>query len=287
MNWCDRKYKLIIVSALCLFLSIGLINCSGKDGNGISLSKNREIDLIKNGVLELDKTVTVGNALEGYKYFNKKEWKVVEDSQKRKSVEFYGTIDLPSVYEGIEPKLKQDLLSTVNDSVYYVKFNISADNKSFSVAGGGEKVSFKNGKKYEDDQDAQSLLISGALQNIFKNQMISLSCRNQYIVEKYMAFPLTQEEREKLENKYKQLDARVGELWRNYEDMKRNRAAIEQRELAKRDAEKDRDDFYKERDKVCNAQSGESTKLNCLIQRTEQKVDWLKYEVGSSASGRK
>jgi uncharacterized protein YecT (DUF1311 family) len=260
------KTRLIFMIFLLSFLV--LIGCGGKDGNSINIKQNKEIDGVKNGVLELDKTVTVGNALEGYKYFSKKEWRLVEDPQKRKTVEFLGTLDLASVYEKLEPKLKENLLSTVNDCVYYIKFNMSADNQSFSLASGGEKVSFKNGKIREENYDASTLLRMNIIQDMFQNKMISFDCANQNIVERYIAFPLTQEERDKLSKKYSELDSKIKELYNEILSHTKSGPSLISRT-------NDRDNWFKERDAKCNAQSGESTKLNCLISMTEQQIRQL------------
>lgn len=45
-------------------------------------SSNPE-DVVKSGTLQIDSSVTVGDALNGYQYFDDREWKSFEDSQKR------------------------------------------------------------------------------------------------------------------------------------------------------------------------------------------------------------
>ena len=264
----SKHIKIIIL----LFSLLVFINCGGKEEKNVSIKQNKEIDSVKHGVLEFDKTVTVGNALEGYKFFTKKEWKFAEDAQKRKTVEFLGTLNPADVYGNIDPKLREKLLSTVNECVFYVKFNMSADNQNFSVAGGGERIKFKNDKTYESNLDTESLWSSGKIQNIFQNKMISSDCSNQYLVERYIAFPITQEERDRMVKRYDELDKKVGELWASI-------LAQQKYDHQKLSWQKTRDSWYEERDKQCNAKSGESTKLNCLIAETEQKIERLVYQI--------
>jgi len=48
----------------------------------------RDISLVKNGYLNFDQSLTVGQAFETYKYFGKKEWTTLKDERGRKYVIF-------------------------------------------------------------------------------------------------------------------------------------------------------------------------------------------------------
>ncbi|HBG05739.1 MAG: hypothetical protein A2075_06120 [Geobacteraceae bacterium GWC2_58_44] len=55
-----------------IVLAVGIFTgCSPKD----------DLSIAKKGYLELDKKITVGQALDGYKYFGKKEWQAVKTPQ--------------------------------------------------------------------------------------------------------------------------------------------------------------------------------------------------------------
>lgn len=62
----------------------------------MSLFITDPIDLVKNGRMDFDKSVTIGQALEHYKYFNKIVWTKSVDPQGRMIVKFAGRIDFKS-----------------------------------------------------------------------------------------------------------------------------------------------------------------------------------------------
>lgn len=65
--------------------------------NVMSGCSNNAIDIVKNGTLSIDKSTTVGNALENYVYFSKITWNSFEDSQKRRIVEFVGYLNIEKI----------------------------------------------------------------------------------------------------------------------------------------------------------------------------------------------
>lgn len=72
-------YYLLITLAL---VSIGLLSgCSKMGGGG-------DVSIVKNGYLNFDKSITVGQAFDGYKYFKTKEWKATKTEQGRRLVLF-------------------------------------------------------------------------------------------------------------------------------------------------------------------------------------------------------
>jgi hypothetical protein len=51
-----------------------------------------DVDLVKSGVLDMDKSLTVGNALDGNKFFKSKKWEAKKDEQGRRFVVFTGEL---------------------------------------------------------------------------------------------------------------------------------------------------------------------------------------------------
>lgn len=153
-----------------------LLNCSGGGGSS-------DISTVKNGTLGLDTSVTVGNAFEGYKLFTKKEWKALSDPQKRRIVEFSGTLDMPAIlkkykdlsaqggnlgqhfqkeYENI-----QKVANKANECAYFAQFYIAQDGKSFSLNKSGIRYALKDGKRHEGTfQDYELNLV---MPGIYKN----------------------------------------------------------------------------------------------------------------------
>lgn len=81
----------------------------------ISLFITDPIDLVKNGRMDFDKSVSIGQALENYKYYNKTVWTKSADPQGRTIVKFAGRIDFKS-YLGtkVEERYRTSTL-TAND----------------------------------------------------------------------------------------------------------------------------------------------------------------------------
>jgi hypothetical protein len=60
-----------------------------------------QIDLVKDGTLNYDKSLTVGEALEDYSYFKDTSWNLIEADQGRKVVEFSGTLNCKRMLEDL------------------------------------------------------------------------------------------------------------------------------------------------------------------------------------------
>ncbi len=105
----------LFASAVILFIFAG---CTGSN-----LEKT-----VKSGTLDIDKSVTVGDALNGYKYFGKdKEWSTLVDSQGRQVVQFRGEIDfdkfIDASSEGIT--VTEDMLKKMKDNMNQIQSTIS------------------------------------------------------------------------------------------------------------------------------------------------------------------
>jgi len=144
-----------------------IINCGGGGGS------SSDISTVKKGTLGLDNSVTVGNALEGYKLFTKKEWKSLSDPQKRRIVEFSGTMDKQNTQKAFNPDtLIFDMLNVLNNKTkeysYYVQFLISADGKEFSVGKSGFRYVLSSGEVY-DGEPMSDNNAGEVLSSIYKN----------------------------------------------------------------------------------------------------------------------
>jgi hypothetical protein len=65
-----------------------------------------DISTVKNGYINFDKSITVGQAFEGYKYFGKKEWTTLKDEQGRRYVNF-------------KTQMNQNYVNEINDRIKY------------------------------------------------------------------------------------------------------------------------------------------------------------------------
>ena len=99
---------LLISFALSIFIIINLLGCSVKSADDVSM--------IKSGYLEFDKSLTTGQALDGYKYFKTKSWKPFVTEQGRRIVEFTGVVDMDN------PDIKNNISKALYDASVPAKF---------------------------------------------------------------------------------------------------------------------------------------------------------------------
>ena len=131
-------------------------------------SKTDPIMLVKNGTLDFDKSVTVGNALDNYKYFSNQSWRSFVDDQKRTVVEFTALFDynkfVGAEIEGIT--ITDAMLTRAKAKLgeltltYLVQFKIAADGKSFELAYSATKMtgrSKETGKLTDGDMPDKDL----------------------------------------------------------------------------------------------------------------------------------
>ena len=74
----------------------------------LCLSGCDPVSQVKEGVLQLDKSVTVGDALDGYQYFSSTEWTSGESSQGKSFVECSGDIKNSSMRLIIQFQINKD-----------------------------------------------------------------------------------------------------------------------------------------------------------------------------------
>jgi len=162
--------KLISPLSQAVLLAAALAACGGSNS----------MSLVKGGTLEYDETVTVGAALEGYKYFDDYAWSELEDSQGRQVVEFRGHLDfdqfVDAELEGM--KLSQDMVERGKSELseagmdlnYVIQFAIGKDGKTFQVKYSGLEMKGSNidtGLSGCEDMPDEDLMI---FQCIYSNQ---------------------------------------------------------------------------------------------------------------------
>jgi len=142
-------------------------------------SKSDPVQMVKSGTLEVDKSVTVGNALDGYKYFADKKWTSFEDDQKRTIVQFEATFAQEKYvnlkvedYEIVTAEKLQKDKAEIPDLAckFVVQFNVSADGKSFDLGAVASKVTgtdIKTGKSFDQDAPGDA---SKDFLSIYQNQ---------------------------------------------------------------------------------------------------------------------
>ncbi len=147
-----KKPILMLVSVL---LSVFLIGCSKTD----------PVASVKGSTLDIDKSVTIGNAFDNYKYFKSVSWQASEDDQKRQLVTVKGEYDLNKCaglsysVAGLESleltpeKIAKALQANPGlEYSFVVQFKLAVDGNSFEVGFSGLQVSQTvDGKPNETD----------------------------------------------------------------------------------------------------------------------------------------
>lgn len=145
------------------FLALVLNGCN-KVGGG-------DVSLVKNGYLDFDKSITLGQALDGYKFFSKKEWKAYKTEQGRRVVEFVGEHDLNNPeFASSKEKFSKD----------GIMFQFVINNDDTYVLNGGKLLKETKDGKNEDVDVAQlamilkspGMTIEHMLGNVYANKSI-------------------------------------------------------------------------------------------------------------------
>ena len=149
-----------IFRTLALIAIVSFVLGCGKD----------PVELVKTGILDMDKTVTVGDAFQAYKFFQNPRWNKVETEQKKIIVEFRGDVKFES-YDGlkfqyftIDKDIIQKAKSAVKNFTFLTQFAINKDGKAFEIQYAGYEVLNKNGETKDIKADDLE-----PVKNIFKN----------------------------------------------------------------------------------------------------------------------
>ena len=79
--------KLIVFAILALITTL-LFGC-----NKVKSATGGDVSLVKGGTLEIDKSLTVGQAIDNYKYFKKTKWDLLKTENGKKIVTVVAAID--------------------------------------------------------------------------------------------------------------------------------------------------------------------------------------------------
>lgn len=141
----------------------------------IFIGCSSDTDTIKNGVLKLNKTITVGQALDNWKDCSSTKWDEFVTDNGVKVVEF--TCNVKSITPFIS-KIKSDLLKSDNkEDLSYLditstkqifQFTINKDN-SFQIDNVQAQTTWKDGKVFEDSlEKIDALTVAYNNEEVFK-----------------------------------------------------------------------------------------------------------------------
>jgi len=137
----------------------------------VSCSDSGDIGKVKNGILELDKSLTVGEAFENYKYFTDVKWEAFKTENGRRVVQVAGTLDLNKYPLGKEWKN-----NGIKKADVIFQFLILRDGQNFEVHSYGLKMLLKDGtEKFLDasDMGLTQIQLLNNLKEIYDNKPLS------------------------------------------------------------------------------------------------------------------
>ena len=151
-----RKIKLLIVG---LFLSLFITGCLS------------EVDTVKSGVMNFNKTITVGEAFDNWNNCKKGEWETFETDNKIKVVQFTCLRkDIKEYMSKVKSFLsekeqaKASCLDVVSSTQTF-QFTINKDD-TFQIDNVQVETVWSDGKKYSDSQETMK-----ELERVYENEI--------------------------------------------------------------------------------------------------------------------
>ncbi len=133
-----------------------------------------DISAVKNGYMNFDRSITVGQAFDGYKYFGKKEWTQDKDKQGRKYVFFKAQLSQEAI-DAVNARHKE--IQNWENVTSYKKFGPFATAElmiRFTINNDGTffQSDSKFSSKYVSGKSAEGEVHDIDLKSIFKNEKI-------------------------------------------------------------------------------------------------------------------
>lgn len=126
----------LLLSIVCITLvALALAGCS---------KIVDDVSLVKNGYLDIDKSTTVGQAFDKYKYFKQVTWSKTKSDNGRRIVEVRGEFDVNKIMTEVTGGTKP----IYDEREMVVQFVINKDN-TFEIAS-GEITLYVNNKPQKD-----------------------------------------------------------------------------------------------------------------------------------------
>jgi hypothetical protein len=120
-----------------------------------------DVALVKNGTLEMDKSLTVGKAIDNYKFFKKTDWKLITTDNGRKIVTVVAAIDTEK-----HPKINKE--AGVKSAEMKFEFKINQD-KTFEMGWCGFGFEKNDGEKRTPPENSNLNMCMNSLKAIYNN----------------------------------------------------------------------------------------------------------------------
>lgn len=119
-----------------------------------------DVSLVKDGVLEMDKSLTVGKAIDNYKYFKKTQWKAVKTENGKRIVTVDCSVDVDK-----QTDMKN---SDIKSADMKFEFKINQDN-TFEVGWCGLSFEKNDGEKHAASETSSVNMCINSLRAIYNN----------------------------------------------------------------------------------------------------------------------
>lgn len=130
----------------------------------ISLAGCGNVSLVKDGTLEFDKSLTVGQAFDNYKYFKSVDWEEITTDNGKKVVQVSAMVDFDAHPSGEEWK------KNIKDMKYIFQFTINQDD-TFKISYVGIEANGIDGEK--KSLDANNFQLMQNLKEVYANMPLS------------------------------------------------------------------------------------------------------------------
>lgn len=120
-----------------------------------------DISLVKGGTLEIDKSLTVGQAIDNYKFFKKTKWDLLKTENGKKIVTVVATLDTEK-----HPSINQK--EGIKSAEMKFEFKINQD-KTFEVGWCGLAFEKMDGTKNTPAENVNLQMCLNSLKSIYNN----------------------------------------------------------------------------------------------------------------------
>lgn len=126
---------------------------------------NSDVSLVKTGTLEFDKSLTVGQAIDKYRYFKKTDWELLKEDNGRRVVQTTADIDVMK-----HPDINLAKIPELKSAFYKFQFIINQD-KTFQLGWCGFGAEKTDGSKIEPDKSVNLIRCVNTLKEIYANEV--------------------------------------------------------------------------------------------------------------------
>ena len=131
---------------------------------------DKKVAIVKNGVLKFDKTLTVGEAFDNYKYCKNVKWESFTTDNGREIVQVTCDYDFNNKDNSKESRelIKQKRIGKLE--IYYQFEILKTGENQFQLRGEYETVYDKNGKVIANDNQSSIIEALGDLKHIYEDE---------------------------------------------------------------------------------------------------------------------